>query len=83
MEELKKIKECPDCASMNILYSQMRDQVICRDCGLIFEPLVPEINSKVEKSHSLKGKQAKSAPIKKKAKQASKKKPVKSSKKRR
>ena len=54
MEDLKNIKECPDCASMNVLYSQIRDQIICRDCGLIFEPLVPELESRLERTHGLK-----------------------------
>lgn len=35
------IKECPDCASTNIVHGMMRDQVICRDCGLIFEEPAP------------------------------------------
>ncbi len=34
---------CPDCASTNIVRSQMRDQIICRECGLIFEPLAPQL----------------------------------------
>ncbi|MBI2564939.1 hypothetical protein HYV79_03030 [Candidatus Woesearchaeota archaeon] len=41
-QDLKSIQECPTCASVNIVYSQLRDQIICRDCGLIFEPLAPE-----------------------------------------
>ena len=32
------VKECPDCASHNIVYSEVREQIICHDCGLIFEP---------------------------------------------
>jgi len=40
MEEKKKT-ECPDCASTNIVHGMMRDQVICRDCGLIFEEPAP------------------------------------------
>jgi len=37
--DTKKIKECPDCASRNIIHSGLRDQIICRDCGLVYEPL--------------------------------------------
>jgi transcription initiation factor TFIIIB Brf1 subunit/transcription initiation factor TFIIB len=40
-DNLKGIGECPDCASQNIVHGTMRDQIICRDCGLIFEPLAP------------------------------------------
>ena len=38
IKDIHEIKECPDCASLNIIYSDARDQVICKDCGLIFEP---------------------------------------------
>lgn len=40
------ITECPDCASTNIVHGMMRDQVICRDCGLIFEEPAPMPASK-------------------------------------
>lgn len=39
---MENIRECPDCASTNIVKSTERDQVICRECGLI-QPLMPEI----------------------------------------
>jgi hypothetical protein len=35
-----EVKECPDCASLNIVVSARREQIICKDCGLIFEPAV-------------------------------------------
>lgn len=47
------IKECPDCASTNIGKSEIRDQVICRECGLIFEPLDPETEETYEKTHDI------------------------------
>lgn len=37
-DKLASIEECPDCASLNIVHSTLRDQIICRDCGLVFEP---------------------------------------------
>ncbi len=39
--DVQKMNECPDCASQNIVHSAMREQVICRDCGLVFEPFTP------------------------------------------
>jgi len=36
------IKECPDCGSDNIIYDDNKDQVICKDCGLIYKPLTGE-----------------------------------------
>ncbi|HSU73189.1 MAG TPA: hypothetical protein VLJ21_05060 [Candidatus Binatia bacterium] len=47
------MKECPDCASPNIGRHDARDQVICRDCGLIFEPLEPELEKQFEKTHAM------------------------------
>ena len=41
MPDITQMNECPDCASTNIVHGMMRDQVICRDCGLIFEELAP------------------------------------------
>ncbi len=40
-DHLQSINECPDCASENIVHSAMRDQVICKECGLVFEPFTP------------------------------------------
>jgi len=45
---IRDVKECPDCASMNILVDDYREQLICRDCGLIFEPLAPMNPKKIE-----------------------------------
>jgi len=61
------LKECPDCASPNIGRSEERDQIICRDCGLIFEPLDPETEEQFEKTHDVTMGAAKS-PAKAKAK---------------
>jgi transcription initiation factor TFIIIB Brf1 subunit/transcription initiation factor TFIIB len=38
---IQEIHECPDCASPNIVHNQDREQIICRECGLIYEPLSP------------------------------------------
>lgn len=40
-DHLQSINECPDCASQNIVHSATRDQVICKECGLVFEPFTP------------------------------------------
>ncbi|MBS3148950.1 hypothetical protein J4219_08815 [Candidatus Woesearchaeota archaeon] len=64
MNNTSHIKECPDCASPNIVHSQDRDQIICRDCGLIYEPLTPVVEEPAKKAK----KPAKKAPTKKKKK---------------
>ncbi|MBI4451652.1 hypothetical protein HY642_06780 [Candidatus Woesearchaeota archaeon] len=66
IRNIKDIKECPDCAGTNLVYDVAREQVICRDCGLIFEPLVPSDEEKFEAAHEL-------APAKAKARKAAKK----------
>lgn len=75
IQDISQIKECPDCASNNIVHSEARDQVICRECGLIFEPLSPMLEEKFEKTHGIKSKPAKAKKAAKKTvKKTSKKK---------
>ena len=40
VKDIYQIKECPDCGGSEIIYKKSNDQVICRDCGLIYEPTV-------------------------------------------
>ena len=35
--EYRKRKSCPDCNSINIEYDNNLEQVVCRDCGSLFE----------------------------------------------
>jgi hypothetical protein len=53
IRNIHEVKECPDCASDNITYDDERDQVICRDCGLIFEPLTPDDEEQFEFAHGV------------------------------
>ncbi|MBW2978962.1 hypothetical protein KY304_02520 [Candidatus Woesearchaeota archaeon] len=77
------INECPDCGSTNIVHGMMRDQVICRDCGLIFEEpapapaiktIKPENKPKKKTKKKAKKKAKKKTKPKKKAKKKAKKK---------
>ena len=83
IRDIHELTECPDCASLNIVYSDTREQLICRDCGLIFETMSPALEEKFETSHGIstpkpakKVKKAKAKP-KKKAKKAKPKKKAK------
>jgi len=40
--DLSQLKFCVECASNNVFYSKMRDELICRECGGIFSKLTPE-----------------------------------------
>ena len=53
IKDVSELHECPDCASENIVLSKNREQLICRECGLIFEPLTPEVEEQFERSHEL------------------------------
>lgn len=64
--DIKEIKECPDCASSNIVHSEEREQIICRECGLIYEPLTPADENRFESAHEMGTPSAKKAPAKKK-----------------
>jgi len=67
--DINEIKECPDCASTNILHETFRDQVICRECGLIFEPLAPPL----KRTEAVEPRVTKKAPAAKPKKKAAKK----------
>lgn len=64
VDDITQIKECPDCASTNIVYG-VRDQVICRDCGLIYEPLAPAIEKKLEARRGITPRPARKKPARK------------------
>jgi len=51
IRNIREVKECPDCASDNIIHDDERDQVICRDCGLIYEPFaaIEEVEEELPK----------------------------------
>ncbi len=53
IQDIKQIRECPDCASANIVHNVEKEQVICRECGLIFEPLAPQVEEVFERTHNL------------------------------
>ena len=54
IKSIKQVKQCPDCGSEELKYNEKDSQVICKECGLIFEPLTPKEEDKFEKTHKLK-----------------------------
>lgn len=86
IKDIHEVKECPDCAGTALVYVKSRDQVICKDCGLVYEPLTPESEKVFEVTHAIETKEREiSAPIETiiapapvaRAKKKPKKKPVK------
>ncbi|MBW2972156.1 hypothetical protein KY359_03930 [Candidatus Woesearchaeota archaeon] len=44
--EVKRRKDCPDCGSINIIFDPETEQLICQDCGAIFEELPPDMEKR-------------------------------------
>jgi len=65
------IKECPQCGSLDLVYRNAQEQVVCKDCGMIFEPLPPAEEEEFER---VAGISETRAPVKKAAKKTTKKK---------
>ncbi len=64
-----ELRECPECASSNIVCEREQDQVICRDCGLVFEPLTKVDEEQFERAAGLpEAQEKKKAPAKKRKK---------------
>lgn len=70
IKDVNDVQECPDCASTNLVKQPDLDQVVCKDCGLLFEPLDPETEEAFEKTHdvTMGGKKARAKPAKAKKK---------------
>jgi len=41
ISNIREVKECPQCGSLDLVYREAQEQVVCKDCGMIFEPLPP------------------------------------------
>ena len=54
IQDIHDVKECPECASVNITHNDKKQQVVCRDCGMIYEPMAPEREEKFEKAAGIK-----------------------------
>ena len=48
LESRSRRKACPDCGSGNILFDAEIEQVICHDCGQLFQELPPEIKKELD-----------------------------------
>ena len=51
--DLSKVTQCPECGSSNIHLSEIRKEIICRDCGSIFSRLSPKRESKFRRASSI------------------------------
>ncbi|MBL7055153.1 hypothetical protein ISS05_05340 [Candidatus Woesearchaeota archaeon] len=53
-KKIIKKNECPECGSNNVHFNEEKQQIVCRDCGTIFEELTPDEEKKFEKAHEQK-----------------------------
>ena len=47
----KKVEDqklCPECGSDNIIYKRKDDEIVCKDCGMIFSGLTPDDEKQFE-----------------------------------
>jgi len=54
IKDIHEVNECPECASTNIIHNDKRQQVLCKDCGMIFEPMAPAREEQFEKAANFK-----------------------------
>ena len=45
---LVKRDACPDCGSDNIVFESSMQQLICQECGVLFEELAPHLGEKYD-----------------------------------
>ena len=53
-KDIRDIKECPECASPNIIHNEAKQQVVCNDCDVIYEPLTPKEDAAYSKPLKIK-----------------------------
>ena len=53
IKNIKEVTECPECGGSNIVHNEKKQQVICKDCGLIYEPMEPKREKRFEKAAGL------------------------------
>ena len=67
------VRACPECAGSSLSYLDDRDQVVCRDCGLVYEPLTPRDERRLERVSQALKKTGRATPSKSKHSKAKKK----------
>ena len=50
IKDLHEVKVCPECGSDQITHNDKKQQVVCRACGMIYEPMAPMRQKQFEKA---------------------------------
>jgi len=43
ISKISKMKECPECGSLDIILNKRENELICKDCGLIYTEFVEAV----------------------------------------
>lgn len=65
ISNIREVKECPQCGGLDLIYREAQEQVVCKDCGMIFEPLPPQEEEEFERVAGMS--ETRAAPAKKTA----------------
>ena len=58
-----KIKRCPECGSVNLIYDEAKGEIICGDCGLIIEERMVDTSHELRAFDKLEKKSRGGAPL--------------------
>lgn len=50
IKDVKELKECPECGSTDITIVEEKNQLVCKSCGLVYEPMAKEREEQFEKA---------------------------------
>lgn len=54
IKNIREVKECPECGSDDIIYDDKKQQVLCKTCGMIYEPMAAASEEQFEKAAGIK-----------------------------
>lgn len=66
IKNIHDVKECPECGSEDIVYNDKEQQVMCKACGMIYEPMERDEEEQFEEAAGLKEKKGRKKKTKKK-----------------
>ena len=49
IKDIHNVKVCPECGSDQITHNDKTQQVVCRTCGMIYEPMAPKREEQFKK----------------------------------
>ena len=50
IKDIHEVKECPERGSAEITHNEKTQQVVCRSCGLIYEPMATKSQEQFDKA---------------------------------